>query len=77
MRGLTDRAKTNQHKRKQREEAYKNKKIRLMEGRNGTRKASDRPEQRLGGGELELPPLHEDIAARRLMGGLDGRGVQR
>eukprot|EP00965_Chrysotila_dentata_P151799 5016302-Pleurochrysis_carterae.AAC.1 len=30
-----------------------------------------------GGGEWELQPLHEDIAARRLMGGLDGRGRQR
>eukprot|EP00965_Chrysotila_dentata_P128484 4247852-Pleurochrysis_carterae.AAC.1 len=51
--------------------------MRLIEGGNGTRRVSDRPEQRPGGGEWELPPLHEDIEARRLMGGLDGRGVQR
>eukprot|EP00965_Chrysotila_dentata_P110785 3660955-Pleurochrysis_carterae.AAC.1 len=38
MRGLTDRAKNNQHRRERREETYKNKKIRLMEGGNGTRK---------------------------------------
>eukprot|EP00965_Chrysotila_dentata_P187422 6172125-Pleurochrysis_carterae.AAC.1 len=77
MRGLTDRAKRNQQRRARREEGYKNKKIRLMEGGNGTRKVSARPEQRPGGGEWELPTLHVDTAARRLMGGLDGRGLQR
>eukprot|EP00965_Chrysotila_dentata_P062846 2082053-Pleurochrysis_carterae.AAC.1 len=60
-----------------REETYKDKKIRLIERGDGTRKVSDRPEQRPGGGEWELPPLHEDIDARQLIGGLDGRGVQR
>eukprot|EP00965_Chrysotila_dentata_P184098 6078766-Pleurochrysis_carterae.AAC.1 len=77
MRGLTDRARNNQQRRGKTEESYQNKRMRLVEGGDGTRKVSDRPEQRLGGGEWELPPLQEDIAARRLMGGLDGRGVQR
>eukprot|EP00965_Chrysotila_dentata_P241999 6204632-Pleurochrysis_carterae.AAC.4 len=77
MRGLTDRARTNQQRRERREETYKNKRIRLVEGGNGTRKVSDRPEQRPEGGEWELPPLQEDVAARRLMGGPDGRGGQR
>eukprot|EP00965_Chrysotila_dentata_P088727 2929050-Pleurochrysis_carterae.AAC.1 len=77
MRGLTDRAKANQHRQERREDTYRNKRIRLVEGGNGIRKVSDRPEQRLGGGEWELPPLNEDIEARRLMGGRNGRGVQR
>eukprot|EP00965_Chrysotila_dentata_P118054 3902043-Pleurochrysis_carterae.AAC.1 len=77
MRGLTDRARTSQQRRERRVETHKNKRTRLAEGGHGTRKVSDRPEQRLGGGEWELPPLHEDIAARRLMGGHDGRRVQR
>eukprot|EP00965_Chrysotila_dentata_P177239 5853554-Pleurochrysis_carterae.AAC.2 len=44
---------------------------------NGTRRVSERPKQRLGGGEWELPPYNEDIAARRLLGGQDDRGMQR
>eukprot|EP00965_Chrysotila_dentata_P025087 831813-Pleurochrysis_carterae.AAC.1 len=74
MRELTDRAKNNQQRRDRGEVIYKNKKIRLMEEEDGTRKVSDRPEQRQGGEDWELPPLHKDITARRLMGGMDGRG---
>eukprot|EP00965_Chrysotila_dentata_P062675 2076699-Pleurochrysis_carterae.AAC.1 len=77
MKGLSDRAKANLHKRERREDTYKNKRIRLVEGGNGTLRVLDRPGQRLGGGEWELPPLRKDIEARRLMGGRDGRGVQR
>eukprot|EP00965_Chrysotila_dentata_P011491 375992-Pleurochrysis_carterae.AAC.1 len=51
--------------------------MRLIKGGEGTRKVSDRPEQRSGGGEWELPPQHVDRDARRLIGGLDGRGAQR
>eukprot|EP00965_Chrysotila_dentata_P059712 1980950-Pleurochrysis_carterae.AAC.1 len=77
MRELTDRARANQHKQERREETYKNKRIHLAKGREGTRKVSERPEHRLGGGEWKLPPQKEDIVARKLMGGQDGRGVQR
>eukprot|EP00965_Chrysotila_dentata_P107746 3559061-Pleurochrysis_carterae.AAC.1 len=77
MRELTDRAKANQHRQERREDIYRNKRIRLVEGENGIRKVSDRPGQRLGGREWELPSLKEDIDARKLIGGRDGRGVQR
>eukprot|EP00965_Chrysotila_dentata_P185021 6108057-Pleurochrysis_carterae.AAC.1 len=50
MRGLTDRAKTNQHRQERKEETHKNRRLRLAEGENGTRRVSERPEQRLGGG---------------------------
>eukprot|EP00965_Chrysotila_dentata_P016967 563127-Pleurochrysis_carterae.AAC.1 len=76
-RELTNRARTNQQKRERKGETYHDKKMRLIEGGYGTRKVSDRPQQRPGGGEWELPPHHEDIEARRLIGGLDGRGMQR
>eukprot|EP00965_Chrysotila_dentata_P107362 3546792-Pleurochrysis_carterae.AAC.1 len=76
-RELTNRARTNQHKRERNGETYYDKKMRSIQGEDGTRKVSDRPEQRHGGGEWEMPPLHEDIEARKLIGGLDGRGVQR
>eukprot|EP00965_Chrysotila_dentata_P008341 272249-Pleurochrysis_carterae.AAC.1 len=36
--GLTDRAKANLHKQERREDTYKNKKIRLVEGGNGIRR---------------------------------------
>eukprot|EP00965_Chrysotila_dentata_P185566 6126475-Pleurochrysis_carterae.AAC.2 len=76
MRGLTDRARANQHRQERKEESYKNKRIRLAEGKNGiTRRVSERPEQRPGGGEWELPPYNEDIATRRVPGGQDGRGM--
>eukprot|EP00965_Chrysotila_dentata_P114568 3786624-Pleurochrysis_carterae.AAC.1 len=77
-RELTTRARINQHRRERREETHNEKKMRLIVGGDGTRKVSDRPEQRPpGGGEWELPPLKEDIEARKLIGGLDGRGMQR
>eukprot|EP00965_Chrysotila_dentata_P235682 6200897-Pleurochrysis_carterae.AAC.1 len=74
MKGLSDGVKANLHERERREDTYKNKRIRIVEGGNGIRRVSDRPGQRLGGGEWELPPLRNDIEARRLMGGRDGRG---
>eukprot|EP00965_Chrysotila_dentata_P186976 6171846-Pleurochrysis_carterae.AAC.1 len=77
MRELTGRAKANQQRQKRKEETYKNKRLRLAEGENGTRRVSERPEPRLGGGEWVLPPHMEDIMARRLMGGQDGRGMHR
>eukprot|EP00965_Chrysotila_dentata_P160878 5312491-Pleurochrysis_carterae.AAC.2 len=76
-RELTNRARTNQHRRERREETHYDKKMRILEGGEGTRRVSDRPEQRPGGGEWELPPLHADMDARRCIGGLDGRGVQK
>eukprot|EP00965_Chrysotila_dentata_P058321 1933845-Pleurochrysis_carterae.AAC.1 len=77
MKGLTDRAKANLHKRERKQDTYRNKRIRLVEGGNDIRRVSDRPGQRLGGGEWELPPLRKDTEARKLMGGRDGRGVQK
>eukprot|EP00965_Chrysotila_dentata_P229481 6197220-Pleurochrysis_carterae.AAC.1 len=77
MKGLTDRAKDNLHKRETREDKYKNKRTRLAEGGSGVRRVSDRPGQRPGGLEWELPPLKEDTEARRLIGGRDGRGGQK
>eukprot|EP00965_Chrysotila_dentata_P186749 6166058-Pleurochrysis_carterae.AAC.1 len=38
MRGLTDRARANQNRQERKEETYKNKRTRLAEGKNGTRK---------------------------------------
>eukprot|EP00965_Chrysotila_dentata_P260029 6213759-Pleurochrysis_carterae.AAC.1 len=76
-RELTNRARNNQHRRERRNETHYDKKMRIIEGEDGTRRVSDRPEQRPGGGEWELPPLHADTEARRCIGGLDGRGVQR
>eukprot|EP00965_Chrysotila_dentata_P116415 3848349-Pleurochrysis_carterae.AAC.1 len=77
MRRLTDRAKANQHRQERKEETHKNKRIRLANGENGTRRVSEQPKQRPGGGEWELPPLKADIAAWRLLGGRDGRGTHR
>eukprot|EP00965_Chrysotila_dentata_P114722 3791689-Pleurochrysis_carterae.AAC.1 len=76
-RELTDRARTNQHKRERRRETHYEKRMRLIEGGDSTRKVSDRPEQRPGGGEWVLTTPHEDTEARRLIGGPDGRGGQR
>eukprot|EP00965_Chrysotila_dentata_P117752 3891085-Pleurochrysis_carterae.AAC.1 len=77
MKGLTDRAKDNLHKRGTREDKYKDKRTKLAEGGSGVRKVSDRPGQRPGGLEWELPPHKEDTEARGLIGGRDGRGGQR
>eukprot|EP00965_Chrysotila_dentata_P213555 6187691-Pleurochrysis_carterae.AAC.1 len=74
MGGLTDRARTDQHRRERKEETHKNKRTRLASGENSTRRVSEQPEQRLGGGEWELKV---DIAARRLLGGRDGKGMHR
>eukprot|EP00965_Chrysotila_dentata_P188108 6172543-Pleurochrysis_carterae.AAC.1 len=78
MRGLTDRAKANQHRQERTEETRRNKRIRLANEENGTRtRVLEQPEQRPEGGEWELPPHDADIAARRLLGGQDGRGIHR
>eukprot|EP00965_Chrysotila_dentata_P167070 5517080-Pleurochrysis_carterae.AAC.1 len=74
---LTGRAKTNQYKKDRKEETYENKRLRLAEGENGTRRVSELPEPRLEGGEWEWPPHKEDKMARRLPGGQDGRGMYR
>eukprot|EP00965_Chrysotila_dentata_P233290 6199508-Pleurochrysis_carterae.AAC.1 len=74
---LTGRAKANQQRQERKEEIYKNRRLRLAEGENGTRRVSERPEPGIGGGEWELPPHTEDIMARRFMGGQDGRGKLR
>eukprot|EP00965_Chrysotila_dentata_P061282 2030580-Pleurochrysis_carterae.AAC.1 len=71
---LTGRAKTNQQRRERKEETYKNKRLRLAEGESGTRRVSGKPEPRLRGGGLELPPYTEDTTARGLMGRQDGKG---
>eukprot|EP00965_Chrysotila_dentata_P004010 130375-Pleurochrysis_carterae.AAC.1 len=76
MRGLTDRAKANRQRR-ERKETHEDKRIRLAKGEKGTRRVSERPEHRPGGGEWELPPGRTDITARELIGGQDGRGRQR
>eukprot|EP00965_Chrysotila_dentata_P139394 4609130-Pleurochrysis_carterae.AAC.1 len=77
IRGLNDRAKAHQHRQERKEATRKNKRIRLVKGENGTRRVSEQPEQRPGGGQWELPPYNADIAARRLLGGQDGRGTRR
>eukprot|EP00965_Chrysotila_dentata_P205272 6182862-Pleurochrysis_carterae.AAC.1 len=77
IREFTGRAKANQQKREKKEENNRNKRIRLAEGANGTRKVSERPDPRPGGGEWEMPPHTEDIAARRLIGGQDSKGIHR
>eukprot|EP00965_Chrysotila_dentata_P026231 869965-Pleurochrysis_carterae.AAC.1 len=77
MRGLTDRAKANQHRRERKGETYEDKRIRLAKGEDGTGRVSERPEHRPGGGEWKLPPSRTDISARKLIGGQDGRGRRR
>eukprot|EP00965_Chrysotila_dentata_P049860 1652907-Pleurochrysis_carterae.AAC.1 len=74
MRRLTDRAKANQQRRERKGETYEGKRTRLAKGENGTRRVSERPEQRPGGGKWELPPSITDTSARKLIGGQDGRG---
>eukprot|EP00965_Chrysotila_dentata_P215073 6188546-Pleurochrysis_carterae.AAC.2 len=54
MRGLTDRAKANQHKQERKEETRRNKRMRLAKGENGTRRVSDQPEQGPGGGAVGI-----------------------
>eukprot|EP00965_Chrysotila_dentata_P228514 6196646-Pleurochrysis_carterae.AAC.1 len=71
------RAKANQHRQERKEETYKNKRLRLAQGENGTRRVLERPEPRHGGGEWELPPHREDRVTRRLMEGQAGRGMYR
>eukprot|EP00965_Chrysotila_dentata_P261219 6214180-Pleurochrysis_carterae.AAC.1 len=75
MKELTGRAKANQHRQDRRENTYKNKRLRIAEEEKGTRRVSERPEPRLGGGDWELPPQREDGVARSLMGGQDGKGM--
>eukprot|EP00965_Chrysotila_dentata_P222748 6193155-Pleurochrysis_carterae.AAC.1 len=75
MAELTGRAKANQHRKDRKEEKHKNKRLRLAEGENSTRRVQERPELRLGGGEWEWPPHREDKVARRFLGGQDGRGL--
>eukprot|EP00965_Chrysotila_dentata_P177376 5858146-Pleurochrysis_carterae.AAC.1 len=77
MRELTGREKANQPRHERKEETYKNKRLRLAEGKDGTRRVSERPEPRLGGRDWELPPQTEDTRARELTGGQDGRGTYR
>eukprot|EP00965_Chrysotila_dentata_P245742 6206746-Pleurochrysis_carterae.AAC.2 len=69
---LTGRAKTNQQRRERNEEIHKNKRLRLAEGESGSRRVSEKPEPRQGGGELQLPQYTVDTrTARGLMGGQD------
>eukprot|EP00965_Chrysotila_dentata_P073554 2429497-Pleurochrysis_carterae.AAC.1 len=77
MRELTGRAKGNQQRREKKEETNRNKRIRLAEGENGTRRVSEPPDPRPGGGDWELPPHTEDIAARGLIEGQDSKGIHR
>eukprot|EP00965_Chrysotila_dentata_P137777 4558257-Pleurochrysis_carterae.AAC.1 len=56
MSGLTDRAKANQQRRERRGGTFEDKRISLAKGENGTRRVSERPEHRPGGGDWELPP---------------------
>eukprot|EP00965_Chrysotila_dentata_P076257 2518656-Pleurochrysis_carterae.AAC.1 len=77
LRRLTDRARANQYKREKRGETYENKRLRLAKGDNGTRKVSELPEQRTGGGEWEVPTQKTDKDARELLGGYDGGGKHR
>eukprot|EP00965_Chrysotila_dentata_P025443 845662-Pleurochrysis_carterae.AAC.3 len=43
MRGLTDRAKANQHRQERKAETHQNKRIRLAKGENGIRRVSEQP----------------------------------
>eukprot|EP00965_Chrysotila_dentata_P224489 6194199-Pleurochrysis_carterae.AAC.2 len=70
---LTDRAKNNKHRQERRNETQREKRMRLAKGENGTRKVSDAPERKIGGGEWKMLPRQEDTAARRLLG-QDERG---
>eukprot|EP00965_Chrysotila_dentata_P224497 6194204-Pleurochrysis_carterae.AAC.2 len=75
MRGLTDRARTNQHKQGIRDDTHKGKRIRLANREIGARIVSDKPKQKIGGGEWKTLPRVEDTTARRLLGGQDGGGT--
>eukprot|EP00965_Chrysotila_dentata_P170107 5614640-Pleurochrysis_carterae.AAC.1 len=77
MRGLTERAKANQYRRERKGETHENKRLRLAKGDHGTRRVSDQPEQRPGGGKWEIPTHKTDTEARELLGGYDGRGKHR
>eukprot|EP00965_Chrysotila_dentata_P187915 6172421-Pleurochrysis_carterae.AAC.1 len=77
MRGLTYRAKANQYRKERKGETYENKRLRLARGDQGTRRVSEQPEQRLGGGEWEVPIHKTDTEARELLGGYDGKGKHR
>eukprot|EP00965_Chrysotila_dentata_P114139 3773628-Pleurochrysis_carterae.AAC.3 len=77
MSGLSDRARANQHRKERKGETHKEKRKRLAKGEYGTRRVSERPKHRPGGGEWELPPCTVDISARKLLGGHDGRGKRR
>eukprot|EP00965_Chrysotila_dentata_P150677 4977856-Pleurochrysis_carterae.AAC.1 len=74
MRGLTDRAKANQHRREKQGETYENKRLKLAKGGHGTRRVSEQPEQRTRGEVWEIPTQITDKEARELLGGYDGRG---
>eukprot|EP00965_Chrysotila_dentata_P017788 591787-Pleurochrysis_carterae.AAC.2 len=74
---LTNRAKTNQQRRERKGDTYENKRIRLAVGESGTRRVSEQPAQRIGGGEWELPPRKTDATARRLLGGQERGGGYR
>eukprot|EP00965_Chrysotila_dentata_P176281 5820634-Pleurochrysis_carterae.AAC.1 len=77
MTGLTDRAKTNQYRKERKGETHENKRLRLAKEDHGTRRVSEQPEQRPGGGEWEMPTHKTDKEARELLGGYDGRGRHR
>eukprot|EP00965_Chrysotila_dentata_P102562 3385922-Pleurochrysis_carterae.AAC.1 len=74
---LTDRAWNNKHRQERRSETQREKRMRLAKGEDGTRVVSGAPERKIGGGWWDMPPRQEDTAARRLLGGQDGRGTYR
>eukprot|EP00965_Chrysotila_dentata_P141759 4685256-Pleurochrysis_carterae.AAC.3 len=76
MAQLPNRARNNRHKQERKSETHWEKRIRLAKREEGSRLVSDRPERKAGGG-WELPARTEDTAARRLLGGHDGKGRYR
>eukprot|EP00965_Chrysotila_dentata_P234911 6200436-Pleurochrysis_carterae.AAC.2 len=51
--------------------------MKLAKGEDSMRIVSDTPERKIGGREWEMLPRKEDTAARKLLGGQDGRGIYR
>eukprot|EP00965_Chrysotila_dentata_P140386 4641114-Pleurochrysis_carterae.AAC.2 len=76
MQGLTDRARTNQHRQERKKETHRDKRIRLAKGEKRKRHENSLGKTRTkAGGEWELLQRKKDTAARRLIGGQEGKGT--
>eukprot|EP00965_Chrysotila_dentata_P118790 3927968-Pleurochrysis_carterae.AAC.1 len=69
MQALTNRARTNQHKRERKEETHKEKRLRLAKEETGTRIVSEKPEQKLGGGGVGGAPKGRRQRGKEAPGG--------